>query len=107
MSERRGIIGQLHSLWHWSNEYPNGRLAAFAVASPLILMGLLAGIEGVHIAIVGHTFSEQIAVIGMIVFAIVANVAWFIILPIACFLTLRDYRRQMATHSTPSRESPD
>ena len=59
----------------WLARYPNASLAAFAIALPVVTGAALVAIEGIVIAVLGHTVSEPVAIVGILIFAVAGYVA--------------------------------
>ncbi len=90
-----------------SSKYPNVRLAAFAIALPVITLAALIAIEATVTAVLGHTVPESVAILGMYVLAASANVP-LVVVRFTCWRTFRDYRRRIRvapSSSTPSAAS--
>jgi len=80
MSEPQGIIGRFAALWKWSHRYPNGRLAALAIAAPPIVVGMATGIERTQII---YFFPLSIEQTGKIFFGVTVLFS-LILLMFAC-----------------------
>jgi hypothetical protein len=88
----------------WLARYPNASLAAFAIGLPVVTGAALVTIEGIVIAVLGHTFSEPVAIVGILIFAVAGYVP-FLVLPFAGWRAFRDHRRR--SHVNPPAPNPD
>ena len=103
MGEHRGVIPAVQRLWRWSSASPNGRLAAFAIATPVATFSLLCSLEGVMMATVGHTLSESEVGVPMLIFGI-SGLTPFVVVP---FGMLARKSWQMAGESSlPPKAAP-
>ena len=89
----------------WLARYPNASLAAFAIALPVVTGAALVAIEGIVIAVLGHTVSEPVAIVGILIFAVPQRCVPFLVLPFAGWRAFRDHRRR--SHVNPPAPNPD
>jgi hypothetical protein len=104
MAQRGGIIHLTQRFWRWSSEYPNLRLAAFALATPVATMCLLISFEAIMRATVGRTLSERDPALGVCLLLLVLSIYTpLLVVPFALWRAERDRRKRtrLATHPEP------